>query len=148
MEFVDIKFLKKLAVYSLILGASSAIISLIPFFMPFFALFFVPFLGAIIPLILLIKKDGFSSDENKTYAFLGAISGFFLCISYIFVLVPFVFIFHLISKNYYDYGIQYLNFFLFALFFVMIATVYVTTNSVTGLISGIIYKYLKGKQNG
>lgn len=148
MEFIELNFFKKLAIYSLILGAICGLISIIPFFMPIFALFFLPFLGAILPLYLLIKKDGFTSNQNKTFAFLGAISGLCITTGYIFVLIPIVFIIHLILKNYYDYGIQYLNLFLFALFFVMIATVYMAANSVAGLIFGIIYKYFKGNQNG
>lgn len=148
MNTIDFKFIIKLSIYSLILGGICAILSLIPFFMPFFSLFFIPFLGAFIPLILLIKNEKFYSEENKTYSILGAISGLCMCISYIAILVPFVLIFHLISKSYYDYGIQYLNFFLFILFFIMIALVYMTTNAVCGLIVGFIHKYIKGNQNG
>lgn len=144
MEKINLVYIKKLSVYSLILGGICAILSFIPLFMPFFSLFFLPFLGAILPLVLLIKIDGFYSEENKTYSILGTISGFCLCASYVIILIPFVWIFHLISKSYYDYGIQYLNPFLFILFFVMIALVYMITNAVVGLIVGFVHKYIKG----
>lgn len=148
MEFIKLVFLKKLTFYSIILGGICGILSLIPFLMPPLALFLLPFLGALIPLYLLIKLDGFTSDKNKTFALLGGMSGFFITAGYITTLVPSVALVHLIFKSYYDYGIQSLNLFLFVLFFSMIATVYIITNSAAGLIFGIIYKYLKENQNG
>lgn len=148
MEIISFKYLKNLAIYSAILGAGCAIISLIPFLMPIVSLFFLPFLGAIAPMVLLIKLDNFNSDENKTFAILGSLSGFFICLSYCVVFVPLVFLIHLIFKSYYDYGVQYLNLFLSILFFIMIAIVYVLTNAVLGLIFGIIFNYIKqNKQN-
>lgn len=148
MENISLEYLKKLAIYSVILGAACAIISLIPFFMPVISLFLLPFLGAIAPIILLVKLDNFDSGENKTFAILGAISGFCICLSYCIVFVPIVFLIHLIFKSYYDYGVQYLNLFLSILFFVMVSIVYVTANAALGLIFGIIYNYIKqNKQN-
>ena len=148
MEKIDTFYFKMLGIYSAIIGVAGAILSLIPALMPFCALFFMPFLGALIPLILLVKKDNFNSNENKTYAVLGGISGFVICGGFLFVFVPLVFLMHLINKNYYDYGISNLNLFLFVMFFIMIALVYVITNIVTGLIAGVIYTYFKGKENG
>lgn len=147
MYSIELKYFKLSAVYCLILGAISALISLIPFFMPVISLLFIPFLGVIIPFILLVKKDGFYTDENKAYAILGAFGGFCLCISYLIVFSPLVLLIHLVNKNYYAYGIQFLHPFLAVLFFVMIAVVYSSANSVVGLIIGFIYKYLKGKTN-
>ncbi len=143
MEVIELKFFKYLAIYSAVIGGVSAILSLIPPVMPFLTLFFLPFAGTVAPFVLLIKKDGFYSKENKTYAILGAISGFFISLSFLVVFVPAVFLIHLIFKNYYDYGIQFLNLFLFALFFIMTATVYITSNTAVGLIFGVIYKYVK-----
>ena len=148
MEKIDIYYFKMLATYSLIIGIVGAVLSLIPALMPFFALFFMPFLGALIPLILLVKNDKFISTENKTYAILGGISGFIICGGFLFSFVPLIFIIHLINKNYYDYGISNLNLFLFIMFFVMIALVYVITNAAAGLVAGAIYTYFKGKNNG
>lgn len=148
MENISLEHLKKLAIYSAILGASFAVISLIPVFMPVISLFLLPFLGAIAPIILLIKLDNFDSGENKTFAILGAISGFCICLSYTVIFAPLVFLIHLIFKSYYDYGIQYLNLFLLILFFIMVSIVYVTANAALGLIFGIIYNYIKlNKQN-
>ena len=147
MEQIDFIYFKKLGIYSLILGAISGVLSSIPIFMPFLTLFFMPFLGAIAPLIILLK-EGFSPNETKTFAIFGGISGLFTCAGFLLSFIPLIFIIHLINKNYYDYGISNLNLFLFCLFFVMIGTVYITTNSVTGLITGGIYNYFKGKQNG
>ena len=143
MENIELKYFKNLIIYSVILGALSALLSLIPVFMPFFSLFFLPFLGTIPPLILIVKLNEFYSSENKTYAILGGISGVFICFSYFIVFVPAVFLLHIIFKNYYDYGIQYLNLFLFVLFFIMVEIVYIITNIVSGLLFGIIYKYIK-----
>lgn len=147
MEKIKFVYLKKIFFYSLILGAACGIFSLVPYFMPFFSLFFLPFLGSVVPFILLVKKDGFYSSENLTYIFLGALSGFCLSVGFFAVFVPFVLIIHLINKNYYDYGMQYLNLFLFVLFFAMIALVYVVINAGAGLLFGIVYKYIKEKTN-
>ncbi|MCD8023978.1 MAG: hypothetical protein LUE64_00395, partial [Candidatus Gastranaerophilales bacterium] len=87
-------------------------------------------------------------EFNKTYMILGAISGFFIWLSFCIIFIPLVWIFTLINKNYYDYGISYLNPFLAILFFIMISTVYVSTNAVSGLFLGFIYKFIKGKTNG
>jgi len=149
LEKIDLIYFKNLGIYSAILGGICAILSLIPIFMPFFSLFFAPFLGCLIPLVLLVVKDGFQSNETKTYTILGGISGLCICFSYLIIFSPLAAIIHLINKNYYDYGIHDLNLFLIALFFVMIASVYVITNCVTGLIAGGIYIYIKdGKNNG
>lgn len=145
MEKIDLIYFKKLFLYSIILGGICAILSLIPIFMPFFSLFFAPFLGAITPLLLLIFKDNFYSKETKTYAILGGISGFFICFSYLFLFSPLALIIHFINKSYYDYGIHNLNIFLIAMFFIMIAIVYMITNATVGLIIGAIYTYIKGK---
>ncbi len=148
MEKIDFIFFKILGIYSLILGGLCAIFSLIPSLMPFFTLFFMPFLGGYIPLILLIQKNGFSPSENKTFAIFGGLSGLMICAGFLVVFVPLVGVIHLINKNYYDYGIQNLNLFLFCLFFIMISVVYITSNAVVGLIVGGIYTYFKGRKNG
>ena len=147
MEKIDFLYFKKFGIYSLILGGICAILSLIPVFMPPLALFFMPFLGTIIPLVLLMR-DGLKPAEVKTYAILGGISGLLICVGFLVLFTPLVAIVHLINKNYYDYGISNLNLFLFCLFFVMIASVYIITNCVTGLIMGAIYNYFKGEKNG
>ena len=147
MEYIDIKYFKKLGIYSLILGGISGVISTIPILLPFFAVFFLPWFGALIPIILLVK-EGFCPNEVKTFAIFGGLSGFAICTGFLFTFVPLVFIIHLINKNYYDYGIQGLNLFLICLFFVMIAMVYIIPNAVLGLIAGSVYKYFKGKNNG
>lgn len=147
MEKVELIYIKKIALYSLIVGAICGIFSLFPYFMPFFSLFFLLFLGSVVPFILLVKKDGFYSSENLTYIFLGALSGFCLCTGFLAVFVPFVLIIHFITKSYYDYGLQYLNLFLFVLFFAMISLVYVVINAGAGLLFGIVYKYIREKTN-
>jgi len=143
MENIDFKYFKNIVIYSSILGALCAVLSLIPAIMPYFALFLLPFAGALVPLFLIIKLDNFYTDENKTYAILGAASGVFICLSYFIVFIPLVFLIHLIFKNYYDYGISSLNLFLFFLFLIMVEIVYILANSVAGLLFGVVYKYIK-----
>lgn len=144
MEKIDIIYFKQLCIYSIIIGGVCGILSSIPIIMPFLTLFFMPFLGAIPPIILLIKT-GFNPNETKTFAIFGGISGAAICAGFLISFVPLIAIIHLINKNYYDYGIQNLNLFLFCLFFVMIATIYITTNAVGGLLCGLVYNYFKGK---
>lgn len=147
MNSVEIKYFKYFAVYCFIAGAIYAILSLIPFLMPVMSLFIAPFFGVITPLIILIKKDGFYYEDNKIYALMGAFGGFCLCVSYLLIFAPLVLLIHFINKDYYAYGINVLYPFLVIMFFVMIAVVYSSTNSVAALITGFIHNYLKGKTN-
>lgn len=149
MEIIDIKYWKLLSIYSLILGAVSGLLSVISIFMPFFSLFFLPFLGCIPPLALIIFKDGFYSNENKTYAILGGYSGLCLSAGYVLTFVPTAFIVHFFLKSYYFGNIvKNLNIYLIVMFFVMIALIYIITNCVTALLFGLTYKYFKESANG
>ena len=141
-------FFKKLGIYSLILGAISGIISLIPPLMPAVAFFILPVFGAVAVLIYMMKKDNFAANEVKTFAILGGLSGVVIAAAFLVAFIPLVEIIYLINKNYYDYGIQALNLFLCVLLFGMIAATYFLTSCVAGLLTGVIYTYFKGKNNG
>ena len=141
-------FFKKLGIYSLILGAISGIISLIPPLMPAVAFFILPVFGAVAVLIYMMKKDNFAANEVKTFAILGGLSGVVIAAAFLVAFIPLVEIIYLINKNYYDYGIQALNLFLCVLLFGMIAATYFLTSCVAGLLTGAIYTYFKGKNNG
>ena len=147
MEKIEFKYFKLLAIYSVILGGACSILSLIPIFMPFFSLLFLPFFGCIAPFLVLILKDEIQIKYLKTYAVLGALSGICLCFGYFIIFVPLVRLIVLINKNYYSYGITFLNPFLAVMFFVMIASVYAITNSVVGIATGFVYNYFKGTEN-
>lgn len=141
-------FFKKLGIYSLILGAISGIISLIPPLMPAVAFFILPVFGAVAVLVYMMKKDNFAANEVKTFAILGGLSGVVIAAAFLVAFIPLVEIIYLINKNYYDYGIQALNLFLCVLLFGMIAATYFLTSCVAGLLTGAIYTYFKGKNNG
>ncbi len=141
-------FFKKLGIYSLILGAISGIISLIPPLMPAVAFFILPVFGAVAVLVYMMKKDNFAANEVKTFAILGGLSGVVIAAAFLVAFIPLVEIIYLINKNYYDYGIQALNLFLCVLLFGMIAATYFLTSCVAGLLTGAIHTYFKGKNNG
>ncbi len=138
-------YIKKLIIYSAITGVIGAVLSLIPKLMPFVSLFLLPFFGCIPPLIILMTLDKYNSKTNSTWAIMGATSSGIVCFCFLTVFIPLVFIIHLIFKNYYDYGIQYLNFFLTIMLFVMIEITYVATGAVIGLATGAIHNYIEGK---
>lgn len=139
----NIETIKKISIYSAVLGAGLAVLSLIPQIMPVITLFILPFLSAIIIFTVLRFKDKAANIlDIKEYSVIGggigAISGF----SFLIIFTPLVSLVHLIFKNYYAYGINYLNFFVALVFIVTISVIFLITNAGGGLLFGFLAKQL------
>ncbi len=139
----NIETIKKISIYSAVLGAGLAVLSLIPQIMPVITLFILPFLSAIIIFTILRFKDRTADTfDIKEYSIIGgsigAISGF----SFLIIFTPLVLFVHLIFKNYYAYGINYLNFFVALVFIITISVIFLITNAGGGLLFGFLAKQL------
>lgn len=143
----DINIIKKVSIISAIFGAGLAILALIPVLMPVITLFILPFLSAVIIFTVLKFTDKNLCFEMKEYAVIGAgiggISGF----SFLIIFTPLVLLIHLIFKDYYVYGINYLNFFVAFVFIITISVIFLITNAGGGLLAGFIIQQLD-KLNG
>ncbi len=142
----DISIIKKIFIYSVILGAALAVLALIPALMPIISLFILPFLSAIIIFTILrfieFKKESTLSFEIKEYAVLGAGIGAVCGFAFLIIFTPLVLLIHAIFKNYYAYTINYLNFFVAMVFIVTISIIFLITNAGGGLLFGFIAKQL------
>ena len=132
---LNIEIIKKTSVYSAALGALLAVLALIPALMPAISLFILPFLSALIIFsILRITEKNLPELEIKEYAVLGAGIGGIAGFSFLIIFTPLVLLIHLVFKDYYAYGINYLNFF--------VAFVFIITNAGGGLLSGFLIKQI------
>lgn len=142
----NIDMIKKISVYSAIFGAALAVLALIPAIMPIITLCILPFLSALIIFTILRftekNKNVANSLDIKEYAVLGAgiggISGF----SFLIIFTPLVLLIHFFFKDYYAYGINYLNFFVAFVFIVTISIIILVTNAGGGLLAGFLIKQL------
>lgn len=137
--------LKNTSIYSAIFGAGLAIFALIPALMPTISLFLLPFLSAIIVLTALKKlsPDTLKGLQTKDFAILGGISGTICCASFLIIFSPMVLILKLLIKNYYTYGIDFLNFFLASVLIVSIMLIFFSTNAVGGLLTGFLINWFE-----
>ena len=74
---------------------------------------------------------------------IGGISGF----SFLIVFTPLVLLIHLIFKDYYAYGINYLNFFIAMVFIITISIIFLITNAGGGLLAGFLIKQFDKLKN-
>lgn len=139
----DIKTLKNTCVYSSIFGAILGFAALFPNIMPIISLFVLPFLAAIIVLLLMKMHHVLDVDkivEMKNYAILGGIIGAISGFSFFIIFCPMVLLIHFFVKTYYTYGINFLNFFLAIVFLIVIMLIFITTNAAGGLLIGVLIK--------
>lgn len=140
---IDILSFKKLNVYSAIFGAGLGIPALVPNIMPVISLFILPFLSGIIILTLMKIREEIDKNQEltiKDYALFGAVVGITSGFSFLIIFTPAVVLLHLLMKNYYTYGLDYLNFFLACVLIISVTLIFGTTNSVGGLLVGFLLK--------
>ena len=111
--------------------------------MPAISLFILPFLSALIIFsILRITEKNLPELEIKEYAVLGAGIGGIAGFSFLIIFTPLVLLIHLVFKDYYAYGINYLNFFVAFVFIITISIIILITNAGGGLLSGFLIKQI------
>jgi len=128
--------IKRASLFSLILGATIGIISLIPQMIGL-GIFILAFVCPVIVIIYMrIKENYFTVLDNRSGATIGGIIGFFAGVGFFFSFCPLVLLLHLIFKNYYSYGIPYIiqdAFWLFLVFVFMISITFAMTSAATGM---------------
>ena len=132
----DINIIKNISVFSAIFGAGLAFLALIPALMPVITLFILPFLSAMVIFAALRLTNKSYNFEMKEYAILGGITGAISGFSFLIIFTPLVLFF----KNYYTYGINYLNFFVAIVFIVTISIIFLITNTAGGMLAGLLEK--------
>lgn len=135
--------IKKISIYSAIFGAGLAVLALIPALMPTISLFLLPFLSGIIILLALKKlsPDTLKGLQTKDFSILGGIAGTICCTSFLIIFSPMVLILKIFIKNYYTYGIDFLNFFLASVLIISIMLIFFSTNAVGGLFTGFLINW-------
>lgn len=139
----EIKTLKKALVNSAVFGAGLAIPALVPNIMPIISLFVLPFLSAIVVLIYMLKTQTLGVDDMKDYALLGGIIGAASCFSFLVIFCPLVVFINFFQKTYYNYGINYLNFFLAIILLASLMLIFLVTNAAGGLLVGFLAKQFR-----
>lgn len=138
----DINIIKKALIFSAIFGAGLAILALIPALMPVITLFILPFLSAIIIFATLRFTEKNINFKMMEYAVFGGSIGGICGFSFLIIFAPLVLLIHLIFKNYYAYGINYLNFFVAFIFIITISAIFLITNAGGGLLAGFIMQQI------
>lgn len=136
----DINIIKNISVFSAIFGAGLAFLALIPALMPVITLFILPFLSAMVIFAALRLTNKSYNFEMKEYVILGGITGAISGFSFLIIFTPLVLLIHLFFKNYYTYGINYLNFFVAIVFIVTISIIFLITNTAGGMLAGLLEK--------
>ena len=143
----DINIIKKISLYSAIFCLFFSFLALIPALMPIISLFILPFLSAVIILIAIKIIDPMQETDIKEYAVLGSMIGGISGFSFLIVFTPLVLLIHLIFKDYYAYGINYLNFFIAMVFIITISIIFLITNAGGGLLAGFLIKQFDKLKN-
>lgn len=140
---LNINTLKIISTYSAIFGAGLGILALIPALMPTISLFLLPFLSGIIILLTLAKlsPDTLKDLITKDFAILGGISGIICLIAFLIIFSPMVLFLKIFIKNYYTYGIDFLNFFLASVLIISIMLIFFATNAAGGLLVGFLINW-------
>lgn len=143
---MDITILKKAAILSLILGAATAVIALIPFFIMYVVLF-LSFFTAPAVIIYMKKFNMLGVLDSQQAAILGGGIGFATSLGFFVVFAPAVLLIHLIFKSYYSYGLQYFIQFnalwLFIIILIMVAAILALTNAVTAMGTVAVYNQIE-----
>lgn len=139
--------LKNTAIYSAIFGAGLGVCALIPALMPVISLFLLPFLSGIIVLLALkrLNPDALSGLSTRDFAILGGISGTICLAAFLIIFSPMVLILKILIKNYYTYGIDFLNFFLASVLIASIMLIFFATNAAGGLLAGFLFNWFNEK---
>ena len=139
---MNILILKRAASLSLILGAITAIIALVPFFIMYVVLF-LSFLCAPAVIIYMKKKNLLGILDMQQSAVFGGAVGFVTSVGFFAVFIPAVLVIHSIFKNYYAYGLQYFITFnalwLFIIILITLAGLLALTNAVTAMGVNAVY---------
>ena len=142
--------IKRVMIFSLILGATIGLLSAIPAIIGV-CLFILSFFSSVIVICYLRQKENyFSYLDNQQGATLGGLIGFFSGIGFLASFCPMVIILHLIFKTYYSYAIPYIiqeALWLFLIIVFMVSIIFAMTNAASGMVVAFVLIRFAKKPN-